>query len=81
MMRYELKKQKFMDELSRRGWSIEDFAQKADMSFVQVYRVINGQRKPGNEFLAGTKHVLEADNVEEFFYVAELPKGNEIESG
>ena len=44
--------EKYMDEF---GWDEKELAKQIGVSYVQVYRVLRGQRHPGNEFLAGLK--------------------------
>jgi len=48
------KVEKYMRE---RGWDERDLAKQIGVSHVQVYRVMRGQRFPGNDFLAGLKAI------------------------
>ncbi|NGP56812.1 helix-turn-helix transcriptional regulator [Paenibacillus thiaminolyticus] len=52
-MRVVLNNPFVQDLMLKRGWEEQDLANKIGVSKVQVYRVIRGQRFPGNEFIAG----------------------------
>ncbi|EOP40077.1 helix-turn-helix transcriptional regulator [Bacillus toyonensis] len=76
-MRIALKKDSVLKEMELRGWSNYDLAKRMEVSPPTVYRVFNGDRQPGNSFIA---QLLKAFNSEDFckffIFVDVLPKGN-----
>lgn len=72
---FALRKEEFMAELNKKEWSIEEFASRANISFVTVYRVLNGERKPGNRFIASTLSVFDSTNINDFFLIQLSPNG------
>lgn len=74
-VKFELKKEAFMKELDKREWNIEKFADHARISFVTVYRVLNGDRNPSNSFIAGTMAAFETSDITDFFLINLSPNG------
>ncbi|GAV13265.1 helix-turn-helix transcriptional regulator [Paenibacillus sp. NAIST15-1] len=52
-MRVVLNNPVVQDLMLKMGWEEQDLADQIGLTKVQVYRVIRGQRSPGNEFIAG----------------------------
>lgn len=74
-VKFELRKEVFMRELDKRGWSIEEFSSHARISFVTVYRVLNGNRNPSNSFIAGTMAAFDTSDITDFFLINLSPSG------
>lgn len=72
---FTLKKELFMQELVKREWNIERFADQAKLSFVTVYRVLSGDRKPSNKFIAATMLAFNSEDITQFFLINLSPTG------
>jgi transcriptional regulator with XRE-family HTH domain len=76
-MRLNLNIQKTIEYMEQKGWSEADLAEKIGVSRVQVYRVLRGQRAPGNEFIAGLLNACRELGLNDLFIFEEpLPVGN-----
>lgn len=76
-MRLMLNIQKTLEFMEQKGWSETDLANKIGCSRVQVYRVLRGQRAPGNEFIAGLLSACREMGFNDLFIFDEsLPVGS-----
>ncbi|MBB3132154.1 transcriptional regulator with XRE-family HTH domain [Paenibacillus rhizosphaerae] len=79
-MRLTLNIPKTLEFMDQKGWSETDLANKIGCSRVQVYRVLRGQRAPGNEFIAGLLSACREMGFNDLFIFEEpLPFGNEVD--
>ncbi|MEK5477555.1 helix-turn-helix transcriptional regulator [Paenibacillus sp. FSL R5-0407] len=77
-MRLNINLEKLQEYMVAKGWSEPDLAEKVGVSRVQVYRVLRGQRAPGNEFIAGLLNACREMGLNDLFIFEEpLPVGNE----
>ncbi len=49
----EINLEEFKELIRQKGWSLVDLAQKMNIEYSFLYRVINGQRNPGKRFFSG----------------------------
>ncbi|MCG7406735.1 helix-turn-helix transcriptional regulator [Paenibacillus sp. ACRRX] len=54
-MKLVLNVKKLERHMYEAGWDEKELAKRIGVTSTQVYRVIRGQRFPGNDFLAGLK--------------------------
>lgn len=66
-MRLVLNKPNVEDYMLKNGWDEREFAKRIGVSHIQVYRVMRGQREPGNEFIAGVIAACHDANFEHLF--------------
>lgn len=77
-MRLNINLEKLQEYMETKGWSEPDLAEKIGVSRVQVYRVLRGQRAPGNEFIAGLLSSCREMGLNDLFIFEEpLPIGND----
>lgn len=58
---------KLQEVLKEKGWDEKRLAEEMGVSYVTVYRVLEGQRGPGNEFIAKLLKACEGVEFEELF--------------
>ncbi|WP_044649217.1 helix-turn-helix domain-containing protein [Paenibacillus terrae] len=76
-MRLSLNIPKTQQYMKEKGWSEADLAEKIGVSKVQVYRVLRGQREPGNEFIAGLLSACREMGLNDLFIFEQpLPLGS-----
>lgn len=81
-MRITLNTKRLEEYMTKMGWDEKELAKQIGVSQVQVYRVLRGQRSPGNEFIAGLKYACSGLQFEDLFIFAHpLPKGKELNAG
>ncbi|MEV2911021.1 helix-turn-helix transcriptional regulator [Paenibacillus larvae] len=66
-MRLVLNNKNVEEYMLKQGWDEREFAKRIGVSHVQVYRVLRGQRFPGNEFIAGMMSACENTEVGSLF--------------
>ncbi|WP_055108942.1 helix-turn-helix domain-containing protein [Paenibacillus ihumii] len=81
-MRMEINLKNIEAYMQSKGWDESELAEKIGVSRTQVYRVLRGQRSPGNEFIAGLLNACREMGLNDLFIFEDpLPLGNEDGNG
>lgn len=68
-MKVVVNKERLAKLLEEKGWDEKELAERMGVSYVTVYRVLEGQRGPGNEFIAKLLKACGSDFEELFILV------------
>lgn len=75
-MKIRINEGKLMEVLSELEWNKKTLAERMGVPYVTVYRVLKGQRNPGNEFIARLLNVCKGYGFDDLFILDDpLPKG------
>lgn len=67
--RVELKKDALQDYLRKNGLTYAELSRRAGINRSNLHRILNGQRGPGNEFIAKLLNACEGMRFEDLFTV------------
>lgn len=67
-----------LSEITRQGWPQAEFARRAGLSPATVSRVLSGENRPGDDFIAGTARAFGLPPEEVMRRAGKLPDYGEV---